>query len=183
MSKSDAQLIREARNDPDAFAELYRRHVRGIHVWFHSRTPARVAVELTAETFAQAALSLGRFRDQANGSAGPWLFGIAKNLYRRYVERERVETRSRARLGVEVRSYDEFERAEGRAFAQQIRAELAHALAALPAGQRDAVRLHVVDELPYATVAERLGCSEVAARLRVMRGLDRLARVLKGGGR
>jgi RNA polymerase sigma factor (sigma-70 family) len=183
MAKSDAQLIREARDDPDAFAELYRRHVRGIHAWLHARTPARIAVELTAETFAQAALSLGRFRDEANGSAGPWLFGIAKNLRRRYVEKERVETRARRRLRVEIRAYDEFERAEERAFAEQVRPELALALAALPVGQREAVQLHVVDELPYATVAERLGCTEVAARLRVMRGLDRLARALKGGAR
>jgi RNA polymerase sigma factor (sigma-70 family) len=182
MAKSDAQLVCEARNDPDAFAELYRRHVGGIHAWLDARAPAPIAVELTAETFAQAALSLGRFRDEANGSARPWLFGIAKNLHRRYAEKERVETRARRRLGVEIRAYEEFERAEERAFVERVRPELAVALAALPAGQRDAVQLHVVDELPYATVAERLGCTEVAARLRVMRGLDRLARALRKGG-
>jgi RNA polymerase sigma factor (sigma-70 family) len=180
MSKSDAQLIREARDDPDAFAELYRRHVSSVHAWLHSRTPARIAVELTAETFAQAALSLRRFRDEVDGSAGPWLFGIARNLHRRYLEKERVETRARERLGVEIRTYEEFDRLEERAFAEQMRPQLAVALAALPLGQRQAVQLHVVDELPYATVADRLGCTEVAARLRVMRGLERLARALKG---
>ena len=51
----------EARRDAEAFAELYRRHVRAIHGWFHGRAPAPIAVELTAETFAQAALSLRRF--------------------------------------------------------------------------------------------------------------------------
>jgi RNA polymerase sigma-70 factor (ECF subfamily) len=183
MTKSDAELIREARHDADAFAELYRRHVRDIHSWLRARTPTGVAVELAAETFAQAALSLGRFRDEANGSAGPWLFGIARNLHRRYLEKERVETRARERLGVEIRTYDEFEQAEERAFAMQVRPELAVALAALPVSQRDAVRLHVADELPYAAVARRLGCTEVAARLRVMRGLDRLARALTGTGK
>ena len=54
---SDAQLIRAARNDPDAFAELYRRHLRTIHAYLCARTPERAAGELTAETFAQAALS------------------------------------------------------------------------------------------------------------------------------
>jgi RNA polymerase sigma factor (sigma-70 family) len=182
VTKTDAQLIREARDDPEAFAQLYRRHASAIHSWLATRTPPRIAVELTAETFAQAAVSLVRFRDCAEGSAAPWLYGIAKNLLRRYVEKERIETRARRRLGVETRAYDEFERVEERAFAEQVRPQLVVALAALPATQRDAVRLHVVDELPYATVASRLGCSELAARLRVMRGLNRLARTIKQGG-
>jgi RNA polymerase sigma-70 factor (ECF subfamily) len=180
--KSDAQLIHEARSDPEAFAQLYRRHAGAIHAWLVARTPPRIAVELTAETFAQAAVSMTRFRDRANGSAAPWLYGIAKNLLRRYVEKERIETRARQRLGVEIRSYDEFDRVEERAFADQVRPQLALALADLPAGQREAVQLHVVEELPYATVARRLGCSELAARLRVMRGLSRLARAIFAGG-
>jgi RNA polymerase sigma-70 factor (ECF subfamily) len=183
VTKSDAELIRAAQDDPEAFAELYRRHVHAVHTWLHARAPARVAVELTAETFAQAALGLGRFRDEAGGSAAPWLFGIARNLHRRLIEKERVETRARQRLGVEVRSYGDFERAEDRAFAERVRPQLAVALAALPAAQRDAVRLHVLDELPYAAVASRLGCSEPAARLRVMRGLRRLSHALGGAGR
>jgi RNA polymerase sigma-70 factor (ECF subfamily) len=182
VAKSDAQLIRDAQDDPEAFAQLYRRHAGAVHSWLAARTPARIAVELTAETFAQAAVSLVRFRDHASGSARPWLYGIARNLLRRYVDRERIETRARQKLGIETRSYDEFERAEERAFAQQVRPRLGPALAALPAAQRDAVRMHVVDELPYATVASRLGCSERAARLRVMRGLNRLARAINQGG-
>src|SRR5437764_6624613 len=139
VTKSDAQLIREARTDPEAFAQLYRRHAPAIHAWLAARTPARIAVELTAETFAQAAVSLVRFRDRAGGSAAPWLYGIAKNLLRRYVEKERIETRARRRLGVETRAYDEFERVEERAFAEQVRPQLVVALAALPATERHAV--------------------------------------------
>ena len=95
---------------------------------------------------------------------------------------ERIETRARQRLGVDTGTCDDLERVEERAFAEQIRPVLTLALAALPAAQRDAVRLHVVDELPYATVASRLGCSELAARLRVMRGLNKLARAIDQGG-
>jgi DNA-directed RNA polymerase specialized sigma24 family protein len=86
--RTDAELIRAARVDGEAFAELYRRHARAIASWFAARTPTRIAGELTAETFAQAALSLKRFRDEANGSAAPWLYGIARNVLRRSLERE-----------------------------------------------------------------------------------------------
>jgi DNA-directed RNA polymerase specialized sigma24 family protein len=81
---TDAELIKAARSDPEAFGELYRRHATAVNRWFRGRTDDRVAEDLTAETFAQAVLSLRRFRDEADGSAAPWLFGIAKNLLRRY---------------------------------------------------------------------------------------------------
>jgi RNA polymerase sigma factor (sigma-70 family) len=178
--RSDAELVRVARADSEAFAELYRRHVRPVHGWLRVRVPARIAVELTAETFAQAALGLRRFRPPADGSALPWLVGIARNLYRTYVEREMVEAQARARLGVEIRADDDFVRAEERAFAAQVRGELGAGLAALPPAQLEALQLRVVEELPYAQVAQRLGCSEVAARIRVTRALGTLARLVPG---
>ena len=58
---TDSQLIAAARNDPDAFGELYERHARSVYAFFSTRAP-QAAGELTAETFAQAALSLRRFR-------------------------------------------------------------------------------------------------------------------------
>lgn len=180
---TDAQLIRAARDDPDAFAELYARHAPAVHRFLQARTRADVALELTAETFAQAALSLRRFRDPGNGSAGPWLFGIAKNVLRRTLERERVEARARARLGIEVRVDAAFDRVEERVTADRLRPQLELALAALPPKQRDAVELRVVDELPYAQVASRLGCSELAARVRVTRALGALARTMRGAKR
>ena len=178
--KTDAQLIHEARNDADAFAELYRRHAAPIHRWLRIRTPESAALDLTAETFAQAALSLRRFRDLADGSAGPWLYGIARNLLRKYAEHERVDTRARLRLGIAVGSEDDLERVDERERATRLRPALSSALAGLPPAQRDAVRLRVVDELPYERVASELGCTPLAARLRVLRGLTSLNRALKG---
>src|SRR5215207_1421528 len=167
---TDAKLLAAARSDPDAFAELYRRHARAVHRFFRGRAPSRVAGELTAETFAQAALSLRRFRDRADGSALPWLYGIARNLLRRYHEHERVESRARERLGMPVRAYDlDVEAAGDRLDAERAAPALAAALDSLPPGQRQAVELRVVGELPYDEVASSLGCSEVAARIRVTR--------------
>lgn len=178
---SDAQLIHAARNDPDAFAELYRRHLGAIHAFLHARTPERAAGELTAETFAQAALSLRRFRDEREGSALPWLYGIARNLVRTFYERERIETRARARLGMPLRSYEsDLEETNDRVDAGRLAPALTDALATLPPAQRQAVELRIVRELPYAQIALSLGCSEVAARIRVTRALQSLSHLLKG---
>lgn len=174
MTENDAQLIRRARRDPEALAELYLRYRGPLYAWFRARAPESAASELTAELFAQAALGLRRFRDEAGGSAAPWLYGIARNLLRRHYERGRIEEAGRRKLGMPLRSYElEVESLE-------LRGELADALAELPQGQRDAVGLRVVGGLPYEDVAAELGITETAARLRVMRALAKLARLLGG---
>lgn len=178
---TDAELIRAARSDPDAFGEVYRRHVHSIHAFFRTRAPHSVSGELTAETFAQAALSLRRFRDEADGSALPWLYGIARNLLRRYHASAKVETRARIRLGMPITSYElDQEAADERLDAERLAPRLADALDSLPSGQREALELRVVQELTYDEVASSLGCSQVAARIRVTRALGTLSRVLRG---
>lgn len=174
VTENDAQLIRRTRRDPEALGELYLRYRAPLYAWFRARAPESAASELTAELFAQAALGLRRFRDEAGGSAAPWLYGIARNLLRRHYERGRVEEAARRKLGMPLRSYElEMESLE-------VRGELAGALQQLPRGQRDAVGLRVVAELPYEEVAAELGITETAARLRVMRALARLGRLLGG---
>ena len=137
------------------------------------------ASELTAELFAQVALSLRRFRDEANGSAAPWLYGIAKNLLRRYYERGRVDVAARRRLRMPIRSYElDFDAIDERLAAGELKRELESALGSLPRGQREALELRVVGELPYDEVALELDCTPTAARLRVMRALGKLAGLL-----
>jgi RNA polymerase sigma-70 factor, ECF subfamily len=175
--ETDAELIRRAREDPDALGELYLRWKQPLFGWFRARVPESEASELTAELFAQVALSLRRFRDEADGSAGPWLYGIAKNLLRRYHDRGRIELEARRRLGMPVRSYEsDFDAIEEKLAASGL--GLAAALAALPVEQREALELRVLRELPYDRVAGLLGCSVGAARLRVMRALQRLGQVV-----
>jgi len=180
---TDAQLIRKARDDPDAFGELYRRHARAVDRYLRARIPARHAADLTAETFAQAALSLRRFRDERDGSALPWLYGIAHNLARTFHERDRAEQRARARLGMPLDTYElGIEDAGDRLDAERLAPELDEALNALPLTQRRALEFRVLDDFSYAQVALALGCSEVAARIRVTRALSSLSRRLKGAG-
>ena len=77
--RTDAELIVSARNDPDAFRVLYDRYSGRVHAFLLRRTgDSDAALELVAETFAQAWTSRHRFRDLAGGSAGPWLFTIAR---------------------------------------------------------------------------------------------------------
>jgi RNA polymerase sigma factor (sigma-70 family) len=179
VSDSDAQLLRRARSDPEALGELYLRYRDQLYRWFRARVPESDASELTAELFAQVAIGLRRFRDEANGSAAPWLYGIARNLVRRYHEHGRIETAARRRLGMPLRAYELDLDAVDDRLAAAAEPGLAAALESLPGGQREALELRVLEERSYDEVALALGCSETAARLRVMRALGKLARVLR----
>jgi RNA polymerase sigma-70 factor (ECF subfamily) len=169
--RSDAQLVRTG--DGDAFAELYSRHVGTVFAWFERRL-AWAAQDLTAETFAQAWLSRRRFQDDRDGSALPWLFGIAANVLRASARRNQIETRARARLGLplDLAADDGLVGVEDRLSPRQA---LAAALADVPLHEREALELRVIDELSYEDVAARLAIRPAAARLRVSRALRRLA--------
>lgn len=171
--RTDAELIRAAASDASAFGELYERHARAVYVWLDRRL-SWAAVDLTAETFARAWLTRARFRDRRDGSALPWLLGIAANVLRESVRRDRVETRARERLGLPLDPAGDagFSDVEERLSPRQA---LSRALAELPPDQRRAVELRVLEDLSYGEVARRLSIRPAAARLRVSRALRRLA--------
>jgi RNA polymerase sigma-70 factor (ECF subfamily) len=169
---SDAELIRAAGSDAAAFGALYERHAFRVHAWCHRRLEW-AAADLTAETFAQAWLSRGRFRDEHGGSALPWLLGIARNVLRETIRSDRVETRARERLGLPLDLAAE----EGYAAVEERlspRLALAASLDGLPEHEREALELRVIGELPYDEVAQQLAIRPAAARLRVSRALRRL---------
>jgi RNA polymerase sigma-70 factor (ECF subfamily) len=169
--KTDAELLADARTDAGAFRELYDRYAARVLGYFQRRTRDEDAAhDLTAETFAQAWLSRSRFRDEAGGSAGPWIFAIASHVLRASVRRGRVERSACQRLGVA-------ERLDGVATTEPEESWLDgvdDALADLPETQREAIQLRVIDDLAYEQVACALDVTPEAARVRVHRGLRTL---------
>ena len=183
MIRTDADLLAAASNDPLAFREFYDRYAAWVRSWFQRQTGSdTAALDLTAETFAQAWHASRRFKDMADGSGAPWLFGIARNLLRQYHKHNRIESAARERLGHadgmgRVRGLRRRRRAHVRHVAG---ADAAHAVRALPAEQQRALELRVVQQLDYEEVAGALGCSQNAARLRVSRALARAGTQAEG---
>jgi RNA polymerase sigma factor (sigma-70 family) len=165
--RSDQALL--SGGDPGAFAELYRRQEDAILGYFLVRTgDAELAADLTAETFAAAFAGRGTF-DAARGEVRGWLFGIAKHLLARSLERGRVEDVARRSLGMEPLELTDSDLARIDELGPA-----ADALAGLPDDQRAAVDGRVLEHLPYADLAARLRCSESVVRQRVSRGLRTL---------
>ena len=182
-TRTDAELISAAREDPQAFREFYDRYAVWLRSWFQRQTSSEsAALDLTAETFAQAWHASRRFRDMAGGSGAPWLFGIARNLLRQYHKHNRIETAARERLGMPLAWADceDYERVDDRIAATSLAPALNEAVSSLPREQRRALELRVLEQLDYEEVAGALGCSKNAARLRVSRALRSLGLQLRG---
>lgn len=166
---------------PLDISALFSAHRDGLLRYFVRRTAdAEAALDLVAETFAQAARGRRRCRAASDEERAAWLYGIARNQLAAYHRRGYAEQRVVRRLGLERPPVTEavLRAVEQRAGLDAVRSQLADALAELTSETRAAVALRVVDELPYAEVAARLGIAEPAARARVSRGLSRLADLL-----
>lgn len=169
-------------DDVDAFASLYKREGELVLVFLARRTlDVEVAMDLTAETFAVALGSWRRLGSLAPEQARAWLFTVARRQYARYVRTARVESRAVRRLGIQVPTVheDDLAAVEERAGLPGLRALLRDELERLSEGQRDALRLRVVEERSYQEVARTLGVSEQTARARVSRGLRTLMAALE----
>jgi RNA polymerase sigma-70 factor (ECF subfamily) len=178
---SSAQALRRSKREPEAFARFYEEHVESLLAYVMRRVwDVDVALDLTAESFAQSYLSRRRFRGSTEAEAAGWLYGIARRQLALYFRRSAVEKRALQRLGLQAPRFTEEEESRLRELAEpdDLRGAVRLELERLSAAQREALQLRVVDELPYADVADSLGISQQAARARVARGLKALAAAL-----
>jgi RNA polymerase sigma-70 factor (ECF subfamily) len=172
--RDDDALLVAAADDPEAFAQFYRAHVRGVIAYFRRRVgSAEAAADLTAETFAAALAGRRRFAPD-RGPAAAWLYGIARRQLVTFQRRGHVERRARRRMGMaRIELTDEMlERVEAIADAELAQVDVA--LAALPEDQSVAVRARVLEDRGYDEIAAAERVSEPAARQRVSRGLAAL---------
>ncbi len=175
--------------DPEGFVPFYRDEAEAVLMFLTRRTlDGEVALELTAETFAQAWLGWSRVRTDSREEMRAWLFTIARRQLGRYLRRGRAQQSALRRLGLStpVAHEDDLAAIEEAAGIESVRADLAVELQQLSADQRDALQLRVIEEMPYEEVAGRLGISEPTARARVSRALRSMQRSLAvtwGGAR
>lgn len=90
----ERSLVETARSDPNAFAELYRRHVDQIYGYAFRRSRSQsIAEDVTSATFEKALQGLSSFRWREPGIA-PWLFRIASNELANYYRGDNRQTQA-----------------------------------------------------------------------------------------
>jgi RNA polymerase sigma-70 factor, ECF subfamily len=180
----DDLLLRSATGDEEAFLALYRRRQAGIYRFaLHMCGNPAVAEEVTQEVFLTVIREGKRF-DSGRGSAGAYLFGIARNQVLKHLERDRpyisFDDEDSTPVAVAVAAgacpLGELTRAETIEAVRQ-------AVLSLPAGYREAVVLCDLEELSYADAASVLNVPVGTVRSRLSRGRALLAEKLKSAPR
>ena len=164
------------RGEAGAFEELVERTHRRVYTLAYRLVGDRHdAEDVAQEAYLRAFRALGRFREDARFET--WLYRIVTNAAMTHLRR-------RGRFGV-LLSEDREERPTGEPEARSVeetveRDELKRALAALPPGTRTVIVLKDVYGLSVQEIAEEVGLTEGAVKLRLHRGRRRLKEAVYG---
>ncbi|TMR08841.1 RNA polymerase sigma factor [Nonomuraea turkmeniaca] len=166
---ADSELVCASWTDPEVFAELFDRYSAMLYRYVSKRLGPEPAEDLVGETFL-VAFSRRKSYDLAYEDARPWLFGILTKLISRHHRKEAARYRALLRAPVDSDIESPADRVAAGVTAQAVRAELAGALAALPAKDRDVLLLIAWGDLTYEEVAQALGIPVGTVRSRLNRG-------------
>ncbi len=168
---SDGDLLRlTSAGDEKAFLDFYRRH-QGAVFRFALQMSGKVemAEEVTQDVF-MAVMSAPKQFDPTRGSAGAYLYGIARNLVLRCLDREKPYLTVLDDPGNEYSGRLAGEHDIAGEFARTERIEtLRKAVLALPPAYREVVVLCDLHEVDYAEAAGVLGCAIGTIRSRLHR--------------
>ena len=159
-------LSKFRQGDVDAFETLFRTHQRSVFAWVMRivRDPGE-AEDVTVEAFWRIHQAHARF-DPARGFE-PWARRIASHAAVDWLRRQKPESSMAPELWDAVPALESGDQA----ITAEIRRKTALAFDLLPAKLRVAALLAVVEECPHKEIAEALGITVAAVKLRVFRAL------------
>jgi len=168
------EMLRQfCRGDLDAFEALFRQHQGAVYGWIVRivRDPA-AAEDLTIETFWRIHRAHARFDPERSFEA--WARRIATNAALDHLRTARHHTELPDNLASpSVPDHD---------ISDDLRRKTARAFQRLPAKLQVAATLALIEEQPYREIAEALGISIGAVKLRVFRALRLLRKELQRQG-
>jgi RNA polymerase sigma-70 factor (ECF subfamily) len=174
MQNESSDVLNEFQHgDPTAFEALFRLHKRNVYGWLLRIVRDHAAAEdLTVETFWRIHQAHARF-DPSQGFEA-WARRIATRAALDWLRTKRTECELPADLSAPAITDP--------AIAAEIRSKIALAFSRLPPKLRIAATLAVIEELPGKEIAEALGISVAAVKVRVFRAVRLLRKNLEQQG-
>jgi RNA polymerase sigma-70 factor, ECF subfamily len=180
--RDEAELVRRAADDPEAFGLLYEAHYAAILNYLYRRTlDVNAAEELTSNTFFKALRALPRYRHRMPFRA--WLYRIATNearmRWRSWWRRRRVQVPDwenqidRVHFNSSPVESPEQLREKMKAYTR-----LHECLSQLPDRYQTVLVLRYLEELTIDEVAQVTGKRVGTVKSLIHRGLERLRRLM-----
>ena len=171
---NDSQLIADARDNPSAFVQLYRRHYDAVFRYcVHRLFDRHMAEDITAEVFLKVVENLDRFKGNEQQFRN-WLYKIATNVVndhlRRTARRGALLKGACRQIGSQVADC-------GEPSTEKL-ALLREAMLALKPRYQTIITLRFFENLKLTKIAEVLGSSNGTIRSQLARALAKLRKVL-----
>lgn len=162
-------LVAAAREDPAAFAMIYRCYVKGIYRYiFHRVNNAHDAEDLTAQVFVAAWESLPNYQERGFFTA--WLFSIARHKVRDFQRKHKIDLPLESPQEKTTNNPDPLLQIE----IEETLSHLKGMIAGLPSEQQELLRLRFAGGLTYRQIGALTGKSEAAIKMSISRLLDQL---------
>ncbi len=176
MTVTDQQLLGQMLGgDEDAFTALYRRRQAAVYRFALQMTGnVVIAEDVTQEVF-MALLEHARRFDPERGSLPSFLYGIARNLVLRRLEKDRAMEPESA-----MEEFAGDDDLLGDLTRRETVDQVRRAVLSLPSVYREAVVLCDLQDVSYQDAAEALDCPVGTVRSRLNRGRSMLAQKLRG---
>ncbi|TME45529.1 MAG: sigma-70 family RNA polymerase sigma factor [Chloroflexi bacterium] len=161
------QLVERAKQDADAFGELYDHYFGQIYRFVCSRLHDQDSAEdVTSEVFFKALRAIGRYKPSGHPFSA-WLYQISVNAINDHYRSRRPVSSLDAAIAVADPQRPVAERVVDSAEAARVWA----AIDELPAQQRTAMTLKLGEDLKLAQIGRIMGKSEGAVKLLIHRGM------------
>jgi len=170
-------LVRMLAGDEDAFTVLYRRRQGAVYRFALQMTGSVVIAEdVTQEVFMEL-IEHGRRFDPSRGALASFLYGVARNLVLRRIDKDRAASGPPG-AELEVQDLAGEEDVLGDLTRRETVEQVRRAVFTLPAVYREAVVLCDLQDLSYEDAAQILDCPVGTVRSRLNRGRGMLAQKL-----
>ena len=179
LDDEERWLVEQAKQDPEAFGQLYQRYVKRIYGYHYQFTRNREEAEdLTSRTFFQALRGIGTYAERGLRFQA-WLYRIAHNLMANWCRDQSRHPVTDLESVELVLAAEEGNPQADLAGAEE-RERMRLAVEALPEDRKTLLILKFVEKMPNSEIARVLGRSEGAVKVLYHRTLSSLREQAKG---
>ena len=179
-SLNDAALVQLAKEDPEAFGELYERYVTRIYNYIYYRVGDQdEAEDLTARTFFRALRKIGSYEERGLPFSA-WLYRIAHNLVANW---HRSQSRRKSvQLDELITAASDTASPGALVEKQEAREVLLDVIRDLPEDRQELLILKFVERMSNAKIGQVMGRSESSIKSLYHRTLKTLRSDLRAKG-
>ncbi len=172
--EEEAEFIRKAQKDAQAFKPLYEKYFKSIYVFvLHRIAEKSLSADITSQVFLKALLNLKKYRFQGLPFSA-WLYKIALNECYDFM---RKSNRYRF-VSIDDTSIEHlYEELTTETHLEDLRVKLPSLLERLSAEELHLVELRFFDRRPFKEVADILGITETYAKVKLYRVLSKMKKL------